>query len=454
VICGAGLAGLSAAYFLAVQHGQQNILLIDELPPLSLTSDHSTECYRNWWPGPNHAMVDLMNRSIDLLEDLARKNRNIFQLNRRGYLYCSADPDSPDRFRAEAACIYGEKAAQPGGGLLRIHTSTSELGAYLPLRTEGFENSPDGADLLLDADLIQQRFPFLATEVKAALHVRRAGWLSAQQLGMFFLEQARQAGVQIGRGKVIEVEVSAGRVSGVRLEDGLRIETNIFVNAAGPYIQDIAHMIGVDLPVYNEIHLKLAIKDSQGFLDRNAPLVIWCDAQKLNWTPDEAAALANEQGDSPLLGMLPAGVHCRPEGGAGSEMVLILWEYLTRVSPPVFPIPEDALYPEVVLRGLTRLIPAMQVYTQKIPRPRLDGGYYTRTRENRPLICKLPVEGAYLIGALSGFGVMACCAAGELLANHVTRSALPAYAPYFALERYQDPLYLEQLERWNDSAQL
>ena len=34
--------------------------------PLSLTSDKSTECYRNWWPGPGDAMVRLMNRSIDL----------------------------------------------------------------------------------------------------------------------------------------------------------------------------------------------------------------------------------------------------------------------------------------------------------------------------------------------------------------------------------------------------
>ena len=65
VICGAGIAGVSAAYFLAVRHGLKDILLVDERPPLTLTSDKSTECYRNWWPGPGDAMVQLMGRMLN-----------------------------------------------------------------------------------------------------------------------------------------------------------------------------------------------------------------------------------------------------------------------------------------------------------------------------------------------------------------------------------------------------
>jgi glycine/D-amino acid oxidase-like deaminating enzyme len=84
----------------------------------------------------------------------------------------------------------------------------------------------------------------------------------------------------------------------------------------------------------------------------------------------------------------------------------------------------------------------------------VDGGYYTKTRENRPLIGPLPVKGGYLIGALSGYGIMASCAAGELLATHLTGSPLPSYAPAFALERYQDPEYQKLLEKWEDTGQL
>ena len=51
VICGAGIAGIAAAHELSVVRGQRGVLLVDELPPLTLTSDKSTECYRNWWPG-------------------------------------------------------------------------------------------------------------------------------------------------------------------------------------------------------------------------------------------------------------------------------------------------------------------------------------------------------------------------------------------------------------------
>src|SRR5512136_1677596 len=92
VICGAGIAGISAAYQLAVKRGVRNVVLVDNQPPLSVTSDKSTECYRNWWPGPGDAMVALMNRSIDIIESLARESGNYFNLNRRGYLFATADP--------------------------------------------------------------------------------------------------------------------------------------------------------------------------------------------------------------------------------------------------------------------------------------------------------------------------------------------------------------------------
>ena len=48
VICGAGIAGIAAAYHLAVEQGVKEIVLVDERSPLTLTSDKSTECYHNW----------------------------------------------------------------------------------------------------------------------------------------------------------------------------------------------------------------------------------------------------------------------------------------------------------------------------------------------------------------------------------------------------------------------
>ncbi|MFN2222241.1 MAG: NAD(P)/FAD-dependent oxidoreductase, partial [Candidatus Promineifilaceae bacterium] len=116
VICGAGLAGISAAYFLTVKQGITDVVLVDERPPLTLTSDKSTECYRNWWPGPGDTMVRFMNHSIDLLEELADRSNNYFGLNRRGYVFLTADPDRVESFRSTAETI-----SALGAGPLRIH---------------------------------------------------------------------------------------------------------------------------------------------------------------------------------------------------------------------------------------------------------------------------------------------------------------------------------------------
>ena len=91
VICGAGIAGIAAAYHLAVEHGLDNVVIVEQGNPLSLTSDKSTEAYRNWWPGPDWAMTAFMNRSIDLIEGIARATGNRINLNRRGYVFATAD---------------------------------------------------------------------------------------------------------------------------------------------------------------------------------------------------------------------------------------------------------------------------------------------------------------------------------------------------------------------------
>jgi glycine/D-amino acid oxidase-like deaminating enzyme len=100
------------------------------------------------------------------------------------------------------------------------------------------------------------------------------------------------------------------------------------------------------------------------------------------------------------------------------------------------------------------MIPRLKAYVDRLPKAVVDGGYYTKTRENRPLIGKLPIEGAYVIGGLSGFGVMASCGAADLLAAHLTGGTLPRYAPAFALERYKDPEYQKLLENFGESGQL
>ncbi len=451
VICGAGIAGISAAYHLAVGQGMRDVVLVDERDPMSLTSVRSTECYRNWWPGPGDGMVRLTNRSLDLLEDWAEATGNRIGLNRRGYAFVTADPARLPVFEAAAA-----EAASLGAGPLRRHTGQPGEPAYQPAPPEGYAGQPDGCDLLLDQGLIARHFPYVTERVVGLLHPRRCGWFSAQQLGAYLLECARAAGVRLVRGRVAGVEVAHGRVQAVHVagETATRIATRSFVIAAGPYLNDVARLLGLELPVYNELHTKIAFNDTLGVIGREAPLMIWTDPQCLPWSAEERAALAEQPETRYLLDEFPAGVHMRPEGGAGSRMVLILWTYDLAPREPVWPPPLDPAYPEIVLRGMAAMLPGLQAYFGKAPRPAHDGGYYCKTRENRPLIGPLPVDGAFVIGALSGFGLMASPAAGELLAAHVAGQPLPEHAAAFALDRYADPAYQRLLENWTSSGQL
>jgi len=213
-------------------------------------------------------------------------------------------------------------------------------------------------------------------------------------------------------------------------------------------------MLRMNIPVNTELHLKVAFKDHLGVIRRDSPLLIWDDSQYLPWESDERADLNADLETRWLTQAFPPGVHTRPEGAGESHTILMLWEYKTQKMEPVFPTPTDSQYPEVALRGLSTMLPSLKAYFGRANRPQIDGGYYVKTRENRLLAGPLPVEGAYVIGAASGYGIMSACAAGELLAAHVQGAELPAYAPAFSMARYDDADYQKQLENWGESGQL
>jgi glycine/D-amino acid oxidase-like deaminating enzyme len=450
VICGAGIAGIAAAYHLAVRRGMANVVIVDERPPLSLTSDKSTESYRNWWPGPGDDMVGLMNRSIDLLEELARESGNVFRLNRRGYLFATADPARvPDFVRA------AHEAAGRGAGTARLHATPGA--EYRPAPAEGFEGEPVGADVVTDAGTIRRHFPYLAEDTVALLHARRCGWFSGQQLGMYLLERAREKGARLVEGRVEAVESAGGRVRGVRVAGAggsISIATPRFVVAAGPFLKEVGRLVGVDLPVFCERHAKVAFTDSLGAVPRHAPMLIWTDPVRLPWSAEEREVLGEAPDIRRLLEELPPGVHGRPEGPPDSPIVLGIWTYDIEPLEPQFPLEFDPSYAEIVIRGLSRMLPAMAGYAERLPRAFVDGGYYTKTEENRFLACPLPLDGAYVLGGLSGYGLMASNGAADLLADHIVGRTLPPYAKAFHLDRYQDPCYRALLPSWGDSGQL
>ena len=382
VIVGAGMAGIAAAYQLAVRHGVRRVVLVDPREPLSLTSSKGTEAYRNYWPGPDDTMVRFMNRSIDLLDELDRESEHAFALNRRGYVFLTAD-------RAEA----------------------DRLGGHAGPTTE----------FLDDARTIRNRYPFVTERVVAMLHVRRAGFMDASRLGRYLLERACANGVELIRDDVTALVVTNRRVTGVQLASGERIDTPSVVLAAGPLLPRWTERLALNVPIVNELHGKIAFDDRAGVVPRDVPLMIWNDVVDLG-----------------ELGTFPPAVHFRPRG---ERTILGIWTYDTRIEEPRFPPVFADNYVDVVARGLAVMIPALSRYVDERASAIVDGGYYCKAPDNRPLIGPTPIEGAFVIGALSGFGIMASQAAAELVATHILNRPRPSYADAFQPSRFEDAAY-------------
>ena len=452
VVIGAGIAGISAAFHLAVRQGLDGVVLVEAGDPLALTSDKSTECYRNWWPGPGDAMVAFMNRSIDVMERLERESGGRLRLNRRGYLFATAEPSRIDAFRAMAL-----EAQSLGAGELRVHDGSGPGPDYVRSRAHGFEGMPSGSDLITDSAFIRTEFPYLDPSTVAVLHARRCGWLSAQQLGMSMLERARDRGVKLIRGRVTGIDTRGGRirtVSVARPGERLEIDTGALVLSPGPHLAVLAGKLGIELPIACECHVKVVFRDTERAVPGDAPMLIWADPVELPWTDEERAVLAAAEETRSLVEPFPIGIHGRPEGTPGDHWLMMLWTYDTETVTPVFPVPYDERLPEIALRGWSRMLPSLARYFVRLPRMTVDGGYYVRTPENRPLVGPLPIAGAYVNAAWSGFGIMGACAGGELLAAHVCGTALPDYAAAFLPARFDDPAYLDAFASGGADGQL
>lgn len=443
MVIGAGIAGVSAAYHLAVAQGLKRVRIVDPRPPLTLTSDKSTECYRNWWP--NTPMIELMNHSIDLLEKMAAESGNVIGMNRRGYLFVTGN-----EARFHSMIEEAHLTSTLGAGPVRIHPGPIP---YRPSPEAGYLGAPEGADIFVGSDTVREHFPFITEHAVGAIHVRRAGWFSAQQLGAWMLDRARENGARFIQDEVTAIAVSGGSVSGLSLESGGEVEAPVVVDAAGPMSRSVAAMVGLEVPVFAELHLKVAYREHLGVIPRHAPMFIWSDPQTIDWSDDERAEL-ERQGRHDLLGEMPIFCHGRPEGGSDSSYLLALWEYHDDVRDPVWPLPHDPLYPEVVMRGLTTMAPGLAPYLKGLPHSVVDGGYYIKTRENRPLVGPAGPEGFHLVAGMSGFGVMVAAGAGDLLARHVAGADLPSYSDAFLLGRYDDPAYLALIADTDRSGQL
>ena len=441
-IVGAGIAGIATAYYLCTRFGRRSVLLIDPRAPMSYTSAQSGDNYRNWWPQP--VMTAFTDHSIDLMEELARSTGNVFHMRRRGYLLATRRRDI-DELLADLRSGYGGAAER----LIRTRAAASK--DYLASLKPDWTAAPDGVDILTDRSMIGSAFPALAGDFRNVIHIRRAGDIDSQQLGMHMLQEIRQAGAARMNGRVSAISRHRGFDLEIDSSTGpQRVYADVLIDAGGPFAGRVATMLGTELPLHNVFQQKIAFEDSRAAVPRDLPFTVDLDEIGFDWPEDVAGMLAEDPERAWLTGRLPGGRHCRPEGGAGGNWVKLGWAFNNMSSEPQDDLANeprlDTQFAEIVLRATARMLPALSPYVD-VPPARYShyGGYYTMTEENWPLIGPLGVDGAFAVAGLSGFGSMAACAAGFTCAAWACGAPLPFYARDLSLQRYADAESLQAL---------
>lgn len=416
VICGAGIAGIATAYYLSTRYGRKDIVLVDRQQPLSYTSSKSGENYRDYWP--QTCMAEFSGRSIELMESLAEETGNAFELSQSGYDFVSLQRGR-EIFPSEH---------------LRQETQSENLRQ------------------IIDPELIRSRCPYLADNVEQLVHISNAGAFDVNALGMMLLARARQAGVRL---KIAHITNVSRQQNGFQLdtEHGESLQARELILAGGPMNRRLAAMLGVEMNIRSFLQRKFVMPDPLSIIPRDMPFTVFADPQFLDWSDDERNLIASDEEYRWLLEEFPAGLHIKPESRG---QIKLGWAFNRQAGEPQWQLADDVDFPNIALRGATRIIPGLAAYLEQIPTPVVQfAGYYTRTPENWPIIGPLEEHpGLFTVAALAGYGTMAACAAGELAAMWVMNEPLPEYARNFHRNRYDDPDIMAAISAIESDGQL
>lgn len=389
VIAGAGIAGIATAWQLTQRLPDARVVIVDAQPPLSVTSARPEANYRDWWPQPE--MTDLVDRSIMLMEML-RSGGEGFGMDRRGYLYVTADAARADEYVAAA-------------------------------------RASDRAEIV-DAVALRRAYPHLSRGLIAGLRVPRAGGIDTVALGRALWRRATARGASIHVGTVVGLDRKNGQLVAVRVESAdevAAIPTQRFVNAAGPFAGALGARVGEALPIQTVLRQKVVIADEAGVIPVDAPFTISVDPVA---QPDTVP--------------IPGGIHIKPDASGRVRAVKLGWAYDQEGRQPTLKPSLPPWFPVKVIRGAATFIPGFEQYAARMPAVLThDGGFYARTPDGRPLVGHGATPGTFLMTALAGFGAMIACGAAELLVDVMLggppRSAASAFAP----TRFTDRSYVD-----------
>jgi sarcosine oxidase subunit beta len=252
VIIGGGVLGAATA-FRASKAGLDTVVLDMRDSLGSLTTTASEECFRAQFSEPEN--VAMMKASIAVFEkfaDVIGIPGYDISLHQQGYLFFTADPDGPEKLRAQVT-------HQRSIGLDDVEFWTG--------------------------DEVRHNFPWTSPQVTAATWRAKDGWLSTHELTYGFAKGSEA--LFLLRTKATDILVDSQGVAGVETNRGT-IATRTVVIAAGPFSGKVAQLAGAELPLTILRRQKFIIAP-QADIPPDAPMTI--DLSKgAYWRPEVGGA--------------------------------------------------------------------------------------------------------------------------------------------------------------------
>ncbi len=133
-----------------------------------------------------------------------------------------------------------------------LFIATTAVGADVLRANHEVQRAVHAPIALLTRNDLAARCPWLKVDdvLLASLGQSGEGWFDGQALARSLARKARSLGARWRQGRVVGFDRLGARLQAARLDDGARVEADVFVNAAGPWARAIGRLAEVEVPVH------------------------------------------------------------------------------------------------------------------------------------------------------------------------------------------------------------
>jgi len=239
-VIGGGIVGVAAAYELAKRGADVTVYEKNTLG--SGSTGRSGGGIRSQFSTPVNVQLSLASKQV--WDEFEAQFGVDIRRRRVGYLFLAREQATADALRENVAM-------QNDHGVPSTYLSPAEAREYCP---ELHHDRYSGAAYNAEDEFVD---PYLSLQGYAAA--------------------ARKQGVDIQpKTEVTDIRREGDIVTGVQV-DGVWVDADFVVNAAGPWASRVASMAGIDLPISPELH-RLAIAEPETPLPDDVPLTIDVDS--------------------------------------------------------------------------------------------------------------------------------------------------------------------------------